>query len=115
MPSNTLNVNQSSEEHTDQPLPFSNSVYSLTRLEIMPGQIESPAVSTASPWILAIFSKPLHVTPEYPEQQGPPSLIARWNLESALPASHPKFDEVTSKKSNGNAKVCDPAIIVDLS
>lgn len=74
----------------------------------MQGQIDSPAGSTASPWIMAVFSKPLHATPEYPEQQGPPSVIARWNLESGPQALHPKFDEVTSKKNNGQARVRDP-------
>ncbi|KAJ5587671.1 Mediator complex subunit Med16 [Penicillium hispanicum] len=104
MPSSLLSVNGGIEDHADQPLPFPNSVYSLTRLEILPGQIDSPAGSTTSPWILAVFSKPLHATSEYPEQQGPPSVIVRWHMESAPQAFHPKFDEVTSKKSNAQAK-----------
>lgn len=108
MPSCILSVNRGAEEHADQPLPFPNSVYSLTRLEIMPGQVDGPAGSTASPWIMAIFSKPLHAAPEYPDQQGPPSVIVRWHLESTPQAFHPKFDEVTSKKSNAQAKVCFP-------
>lgn len=104
MPSNLLNVNRG-PEHTDQSLPFSNSIYSLTRLEIMPGQVDSPAGSTANPWILAVLSKPLHVVHYYPDQQGPPSVIVRWHLESSPQTLHPKFDEVTSKKSNAQAKV----------
>ena len=86
-------------------MPFPNSVYSLTRLDIMPGQIDSPAGSTASPWILAVFSKPLHATAEYPDQQGPPSVIVRWHLESAPQAFHPKFNEVNSKKNIPQTKV----------
>ena len=107
LPSSVMNVSQGPEEHADQPLPFANSVYSLTRLEIMPGQIDSPGGSTASPWILAIFSRALQATPEYPDQQGPPSVIARWNLESAPQVLHPKFDEVAAKKNNGQSKVCN--------
>ncbi|QQK46771.1 Mediator complex, subunit Med16 [Penicillium digitatum] len=103
MPSNILNINRGAD-HSDQSLPFLNSVYSLTRLEIMPGQFDSPAGSTANPWILAVLSKPLHAIHDYPEQQGPPSVIVRWHLESASQLLHPKFDEVTSKKSNAQAK-----------
>jgi len=104
MPSTILNVNRG-PDHSDQSSPFLNNVYSLTRLEIMPGQVDSPAGSTASPWILAIFSKPLHATHDYPEQHGPPSVMVRWHLESAPQTLHPKFDEVASKKSNAQAKV----------
>ncbi|KAJ5656015.1 hypothetical protein N7507_007965 [Penicillium longicatenatum] len=104
MPSSILDVNRGSQQHTDNPLPFHNSVYSLNWLEIMPGQIDSPAGSTANPWILAVFAKPLHSTPEYPDQQGPSSVIVRWQLENAPQAFHPKFDEVAPKKSNAQAK-----------
>ncbi|CDM30391.1 Mediator of RNA polymerase II transcription subunit 16 [Penicillium roqueforti FM164] len=103
MPNNILNVNRGPDHH-DQSLPFLNSVYSLTRLEIMPGQFDSLAGSTANPWILAVLSKPLHAMHDYPDQQGPPSVIVRWHLESAPQILHPKFDEVTSKKSNAQAK-----------
>ncbi|KAJ5329439.1 Mediator complex subunit Med16 [Penicillium brevicompactum] len=103
MPSNILNVNHGLD-HSDNSLPFSNTVYSLTRLEIMPGLVDSPAGSSANPWILAIFSKPLHAPHEYPEQLGPSSVIVRWHLESAQQTLHPKFDEVASKKSNAQAK-----------
>lgn len=106
MPSSILDVNRGPEEHTDSPLPFHNSVYSLKWLEIMPGQIDSPTGSTANPWILAVFAKPLHSTPEYPDQQGPASVIVRWQLENAPQAFHPKFDEVAPKKNNAQAKVC---------
>ncbi|KAJ5275220.1 Mediator complex subunit Med16 [Penicillium chrysogenum] len=103
MPSNILNVNRG-PDHSDQSLPFLNSVYSLTRLEIMPGQFDSLAGSTANPWILAVLSKPLHAIHDYPDQQGPPSVILRWHLESAPQILHAKFDEVPSKKSNAEAK-----------
>lgn len=105
MPSSILDVNQGADEHTD-PLPFQNSVYSLNWLEIMPGQIDSPTGSTANPWILAVFAKPLHSAPEYPDQQGPSSVIVRWQLENVPQAFHPKFDEVAPKKNNAQAKVC---------
>ncbi|KAJ5279815.1 Mediator complex subunit Med16 [Penicillium angulare] len=104
MPSSILNVTRGVDEHLNQSLPFPNSIYSLTRLEIMPGQIDSPTGSTAIPWILAVFAKPVHATPEYPDQQGPPSMIVRWQLDSAPQAFHPKFDEVTTRKSNSQPK-----------
>ncbi|KAJ5091848.1 Mediator complex subunit Med16 [Penicillium alfredii] len=103
MPSNILSTSRRPEERSET-LPFQNSVYSLTRLEIMPGQIDSPAGSTANPWVLAVFSKPLHTIPDYPDQPGPPSVIVRWHLESAPQTLHPKFDEVASKKNNAQAK-----------
>ncbi|KAF3385576.1 Mediator of RNA polymerase II transcription subunit 16 [Penicillium rolfsii] len=105
MPSCILNANPGPEEHSDQPLPFSNSVYSLTHLQVIPGQVDSPTgPTTTSPWILGVFSKPLHATPEYPDQQGPLSVIVRWQLDSAQQTFHPKFDDVASKKSNAQAK-----------
>ncbi|KAJ5135801.1 Mediator complex subunit Med16 [Penicillium bovifimosum] len=103
MPSNMMDVNPG-PDHPDQSLPFSNSIYSLTRLEIMPGQVDGPAGSGANPWILAVLSKPLHAIHDYPEQQGPSSIIVRWHLDSAQQTLHPKFDEVTSKKSNAQVK-----------
>ncbi|KAJ5098862.1 Mediator complex subunit Med16 [Penicillium argentinense] len=104
MPSPVFNVNRGPDEQVAQSLPFPNTIYSLTRLDVMPGQVDGPQGSTSSPWILAVFSKPLHATPEYADQQGPPSVIARWHLESGNQALHPKFDEVASKKNNVQAK-----------
>ncbi|KAJ5995590.1 Mediator complex subunit Med16 [Penicillium waksmanii] len=104
MPSPFLNIDRGVDEQMAQSLPFPNTVYSLTRLEIMSGQVDGQQGSTSSPWILAVFSKPLHATPDYPDQQGPPSVIVRWHLESAPQAFHPKFDEVPSKKSNAQPK-----------
>jgi mediator of RNA polymerase II transcription subunit 16 len=97
MPSNILNVNRG-PDHSDQSLPFLNSVYSLTRLEIMPGQFDSLAGSTANPWILAVLSKPLHAIHDYPDQQGPPSVILRWHLESARRYSTPSLTRCRQRK-----------------
>lgn len=47
----------------------------------------------------------LHVTDDHPQQQAPSSVIVRWQLETASQTLHPKFDEVASKKTNGQAKV----------
>lgn len=105
MPSSILNINRGADEQVAQSLPFPNTVYCLTKLEVMPGQADGQQGSTSSPWIMAVFSKPLHATPEYPDQQGPPSVIVRWHLEVAPQAFHPKFDEVVSKKSNAEPKV----------
>ena len=105
MPSPILNINRGPDEQINSSLPFQNTVYCLTKLEIMPGQVDGQQGSTSSPWILAVYSKPLHATPEYPDQEGPPSVIVRWHLETAPQEIHPKFDEVASKKSNAQAKV----------
>lgn len=104
MPSPILNINRGPDEQINSSLPFQNTVYCLTKLEIMPGQVDGQQGSTSSPWILAVYSKPLHATPEYPDQEGPPSVIVRWHLETAPQEIHPKFDEVASKKSNAQAK-----------
>ncbi|KAF7719404.1 Uncharacterized protein PECH_004899 [Penicillium ucsense] len=101
MPSSIWDIGNDTNQHTDQSLPFANSVYTLTRLEVIPGQVDSPTgPTTTSPWILGVFSKPLHTSSEFPAQQGPASVIVRWQLDSAQQSFHPKFDEVVSKKSH---------------
>ncbi|KAI9928807.1 hypothetical protein ASPWEDRAFT_127770 [Aspergillus wentii DTO 134E9] len=103
-PGNILSTAHSSGENSDQTSSSTNSVYSLTRLEI----ICAPAVDSQSgstpPWILAVFSNSLHATNGHPEQQGPASVIVRWQLESGSQTLHPKFDEVPSKKNNAQVK-----------
>lgn len=103
VPATISNAPRGVEDHSDQPMPFPNSAYALSRLEVMPGQIDSPTGS-ASPWVLGVFSKPLHTTPEYPDQHGPSSVIVRWQLGSSALALHPKFDELPPKKNAAQVK-----------
>lgn len=103
MPCDVLSTNHNVGENTDGFQPY---LYNLTRLEIIPGPLEIPAGSAAGPWIVAAFSSPLHAVPDEPGQQGPASVIVRWQLDTAPQALHPKFDEVVSKRNtNIQAKV----------
>ncbi|KAI2790102.1 Mediator of RNA polymerase II transcription subunit 16 [Penicillium oxalicum] len=105
MPSSIWSINHDSEAQMAQSVPFPNSVYSLTRLEMIPGQVDSPTgPTTTSPWILGVFSKPLHASSEFPLQQGPASVIVRWQLDSTQQSLHPKFDEVVSRKTHTQIK-----------
>lgn len=96
MPCDVLSTNHNVGENTDGFQPY---LYNLTRLEIIPGPLEIPAGSAAGPWIVAVFSSPLHAVPDEPGQQGPASVIVRWQLDTAPQALHPKFDEVVSKRN----------------
>ena len=96
MPSDVLNIDRDVGGHAHAFLPCR---YSLTRLEIIPGPQEMPAGSAAGSWIIAVFSSPLHADPEYPDQQGPSSVVVRWQLETAAQFLHSKFDEMAPKRS----------------
>jgi mediator of RNA polymerase II transcription subunit 16 len=95
----------SARENTDDLAASTNSLYCLTRLDIVLAAHDNSAGVT-NPWIIAVFSAPVHATPDHSQQQSPCSLIVRWQLESAPQVLHPKFDEVTSKKNNAQVKVC---------
>ncbi|PYH92172.1 mediator of RNA polymerase II transcription subunit 16 [Aspergillus ellipticus CBS 707.79] len=83
---------------------FSNPLYCLSRLDIILPTSDNAAGSSASPWIVAIFSTSPHVTPDHTHQQGPASVIVRWQLDTAAFALHPKFDEMASKRTNVQVK-----------
>ncbi|KAG2022076.1 hypothetical protein GB937_004170 [Aspergillus fischeri] len=83
---------------------FTNSFYCLTGLDIVLPALDNPAGSTANPWVVAIYSAPLHVTQDHPQQQGPASVIVRWQLDTGPLTLHPKFDDVPSKKNNAQVK-----------
>ncbi|KAF7594100.1 mediator complex subunit [Aspergillus hancockii] len=94
----------SSRENPDDLAASANPLYCLTRLDIvLAAHDNSPGVTT-NPWIIAIFSTPLHTASGHSQQQTPCSLIVRWQLESAPQVLHPKFDEVTSKKNHAQVK-----------
>ncbi|KAL4893963.1 mediator complex, subunit Med16 [Aspergillus ambiguus] len=80
-----------------------NPPYCLTRLDTILATQDNSAGMAANPWVIAVFSVPPHVSADHP-QQGPPSVIVRWQLETAPQILHPKFDEVASKKTNVQIK-----------
>ncbi|RAL11440.1 mediator of RNA polymerase II transcription subunit 16 [Aspergillus homomorphus CBS 101889] len=84
--------------------PFPNSLYCLTRLDIILPTSDNAAGSSATPWIVATFSILPQTAPDHPHQQGPSSIIVRWQLESAPLTLHPKFDEVTTKRNSMQIK-----------
>ncbi|KAL5357003.1 mediator complex, subunit Med16 [Aspergillus floccosus] len=87
---------QNPEHLTPPPNPF----YRLTHLDAILATQET----ATNPWVVAVFSVSPHASPVHPQQQGPPSIIVRWQLETAPQVLHPKFDEVVSKKSNVQIK-----------
>lgn len=104
-------ANRSGNDNPDDLSHSTNSLYCLTRLDIVPGPPDSTAGTAAGPWIVAVFSSPVHPTEDHQQQQqqqqhqqGASSIIVRWQLETAAQSLHPKFDEVVSKKSNMQAK-----------
>lgn len=111
IPSNILRTSQSGETNENSsPI---NSLYSLIHLQIIPGPLDNQAGSTASPWMLGVFSNSLHPTSNHSQQQIPSSVIVRWQLESATQSLHPKFDEVAQKRSGSQVKVRTEAMLVD--
>ncbi|PYI12583.1 mediator of RNA polymerase II transcription subunit 16 [Aspergillus sclerotiicarbonarius CBS 121057] len=82
----------------------SNPLYSLSRLEIILPASDNAVGSTANPWIVAVFSSTPQVTPDHPAQQGPASILVRWQLDTAVFTLHPKFDEITSKRNSIQTK-----------
>lgn len=105
LPNNILRTALQPGENSEDTLPSTNSFYSLTRLEIVPGPSDNPPGSTAKPSLLGVFSKSLHPTSNHSDQQMPPSVILRWHLDTSSQTLHPKFDEVTSKRGNTQVKV----------
>ena len=103
-PSNIWNTCRNPGENPDEAASSTNNLYSLTHLEIISGAVDNPAGSTANPWILAVYSNPLHAIPDHPQQQGSSSIAIRWQIDTAFQTLHPKFDEVVSKKNN-NAQI----------
>ncbi|KAI9368032.1 mediator complex, subunit Med16 [Aspergillus egyptiacus] len=92
-------------ETPDEEFPFTNSLYSLTSLQIVLPASDNSAGSAPSPWIIAVFSiLPHTILPDHSQPQVPMSVIARWQFETGAPTLHPKFDEITSKKSNAQIK-----------
>ncbi|PWY81960.1 mediator of RNA polymerase II transcription subunit 16 [Aspergillus heteromorphus CBS 117.55] len=83
---------------------FSNPLYCLSRLEIILPASDNAVGSTASPWIVAIFSTPPQVAQGHTHQQGPASVIVRWQLDTAAFTLHPKFDEMAAKRTNAQTK-----------
>lgn len=105
-PSSVFTPNRNQNDNSKEFSPPPSSLYSLTRLDIVPGQSDSTGGSASGPWILAVYSNTVHATGHDPQHQASPSsVIVRWQMETASLTLHPKFDEVISKKNNVQAKV----------
>ncbi|KAL4782995.1 mediator of RNA polymerase II transcription subunit 16 [Aspergillus varians] len=96
--------NQGAGENSDQQFPLTSSLYCLTSLQIILPASDNSAGSTPNPWIVGVFSIPPHAIIPHQQPQVPASAIVRWQLETGITTLHPKFDEVTSKKSNAQIK-----------
>jgi mediator of RNA polymerase II transcription subunit 16 len=108
-PSRVFTPNKSQNESGEELPSDVNALYSLTRLDIVPGPSESTGGATTGPWILAVYSSQTHaVRPELSQQGTPASVIARWQLEATTLSLHPVFEEVVSKKATVQAKVSRP-------
>ncbi|OKL60129.1 Mediator of RNA polymerase II transcription subunit 16 [Talaromyces atroroseus] len=82
-----------------------SSLYQLTGLELVSGNSDNTGIAPSAPWILAIYSSPLHGAVHNPQNQEPPSsVMVRWQLESSALNLHPVFEELIAKKTNGQHK-----------
>ncbi|KAL5045781.1 mediator of RNA polymerase II transcription subunit 16 [Aspergillus fruticulosus] len=104
VPYNIPSSNRGTGENSDEQSPLTSSLYCLTSLQIILPASDNSAGSTPNPWIVAVFSIPPHSIHPHQQPQVPASVIVRWQLETGLPALHPKFDDVPSKKGNGQVK-----------
>lgn len=81
-------------------------LYQLTSLEVVSGQSDNTGNTTSAPWILAVYSSPLSsMGHDHQQQEPPPSVMVRWQLETSTLNLHPVFEELVSKKANGQHKV----------
>lgn len=95
----------STEDGSDEFSQSAHLLYGLTRLDIIPGQLDNSAGLNVAPTLIAVYTTTVHAMPETPEQQRPASVIVRWQLEMTNRTFHPKFDEVIPRKSNQQPKV----------
>ncbi|KAL4905887.1 mediator of RNA polymerase II transcription subunit 16 [Aspergillus multicolor] len=88
----------------DDQTPSTSSLYCLTSLQIIVPASDNSAGSTPNPWIVAAFTTPPHAIIPHQQPQVPASVIVRWQYETGHPTLHLKFDDVASKKGNGQIK-----------
>jgi mediator of RNA polymerase II transcription subunit 16, fungi type len=106
IPGRMFGLNKDQGESPENSATDQSSLYQLTSLELVSGQSENTGTTPSAPWILAIYSNPLHSTGHNPQQQEPPSsVMVRWQLETSALNLHPVFEELISKKANGQHKV----------
>ena len=82
----------------------SNSLFCLTHLKII-NNSTAMGGSPGVPYILGVFSTPVHALDEPPQQNGPSSVIVRWQLDTSAQDFHASFDDVVSKKPKVQIKV----------
>ncbi|KAN0067719.1 Mediator complex, subunit Med16 [Elaphomyces granulatus] len=99
-PSSIFPTHRNLAENLDDFPPAPSSPYCLTRLDIIPEQPDSTGGFSAGPWILAVYSVPVHPAGDSSQSHHPSSVIVRWQLETSPQVLHPKFDDVASKRHN---------------
>lgn len=89
----------------------SDSVFCLTHLDIITALTDNSGSSTTAPFIMGVFSVPVHALDSHHFQQnGSSSVIVRWQLDTTAQDLHASFDDVVSKKSKIQVKVL-PAVL----
>lgn len=104
-PNSILSSKNNASDNTENFSPGLTSTYSLTQLDIIPGQPDSTNNSASGPWVLAVYSNSAHPGGADPQQQTAASVIVRWQFETSSLTLHPKFDELESRKNISQVKV----------
>ncbi|KAL1954471.1 hypothetical protein VTO42DRAFT_1147 [Malbranchea cinnamomea] len=91
-----------SSGHPESIQSVQTSLFSLTHLEIITGFPDTPG-GTFPPNVMAVFSSP-PVPPGAQSQEGPASVIVRWEISTMTLTLHSSFDDVISKKSVAQLK-----------
>lgn len=93
-----------------------NSIFCLTHLEIITCPTDSSGSSSTAPYVMGVFSIPIHALDNHnSEQNGSSSVIVRWQLDTTAQNLHASFDDVVSKKPKVQIKVWPSAITRCLS
>ncbi|EED24095.1 RNA polymerase II Mediator complex subunit Sin4, putative [Talaromyces stipitatus ATCC 10500] len=83
-------------------VPGQSFSYQLTNLELVSGQSDNTGATTSAPWILAVYSSPINSAGH--DTQQPASVMVRWQLETSTLNLHPVFEELVSKRANGQQR-----------
>ncbi|KAH8697294.1 putative RNA polymerase II mediator complex subunit Sin4 [Talaromyces proteolyticus] len=104
-PGRLFTTKKSETENLAESSSSKNSLYQLTSLDIIAGQSDNTGNSFSSPWILAIYSTPIHAPNHAARpQMSPSSVMVRWQLETTNLSLHPVFEELVPKKASGQNK-----------
>jgi mediator of RNA polymerase II transcription subunit 16 len=85
-----------------------NTIFCLTHLEIITCPTDGSGNSSTAPYIMGVFSVPVHALDNHHSEQGSSSVIVRWQLDTTAQNLHASFDDVVSKKPKVQIKVFPP-------